>query len=266
MSTYAWELRKLLRQRRTLLGFLGVVAPSVLFAVALTVRSGEPDGAAFGAFVRETALAFPLVNLFFGAFWLFPLVTALVAGDIVATEVQRGTLKTVLTRSVSRTRLFWAKVAATASYVAAVMVVMALAALVAGTLIAGLDPLPGLSGQEIAVPRGLALIGASLAVYTVPLLALAAFGVLLSVLTRNSAGAVVGTLMLAFMLRLVDLLPGLEPLGPYLITSHFEAWQGLLREPVDLGPAAVAVAVCAAWAVPCLLVAWWDFRRRDVLA
>lgn len=266
MSAYRWELHKLRRQRRTLLGLLGVLAPSLIFGVALSVRSGEPAGAAFGAFVRETALAFPLVNLFFGAFWLFPLITALVAGDIVAAEWQRGTIKTILTRSVSRTQLFWAKVAATASYTIAAMVVMAAGALTVGAVLAGVHPLPGLSGQEISVPRGLALIGASLVVYLLPLLALAAFGILLSVITRNSAGAVVGTLMLAFMLRLVELLPGLEPLGPFLITSQFEAWQGLMRDPLDLGPAAHAAWVCVAWSAPCLGLAWIDFTRRDVTA
>lgn len=265
MTAYLWELRKLRHQKRTLLGVLGVVAPSVIFGIALAVRPGEPAGAAFGAFVRETGLAFPLVNLFFGSFWLYPLVTALVAGDIVAAEFQRGTLKTVLTRSVGRTPLFWAKVAATASYTAAVMVAMVAAALAVGTLLSGLHPLPGLSGQEVSVPRGLALILASLAVYALPLLALAAFGLYLSVATQNSAGAVVGTLLLAFLLRLVELLPGLEGLGPYLVTSQFEAWQGLLRDPVDLGPAGHALWVCALWAAPFLGAAWWEFRRRDVL-
>ena len=45
---------------------------------------------------RETGLAVPLVVLFFGALWLFPLITALVAGDIVASEDNNGTLKTIL--------------------------------------------------------------------------------------------------------------------------------------------------------------------------
>ena len=33
---------------------------------------------------------------------MFPLITALVAGDIVAAEDHNGTLKTILTRSVER--------------------------------------------------------------------------------------------------------------------------------------------------------------------
>ena len=66
--------------------------------------------------MRESGLAIPLVGLFFGAFWLFPLITALVAGDIVATEDGNGTLKTILTRSVDRWQIFAGKVLAAFTY------------------------------------------------------------------------------------------------------------------------------------------------------
>ena len=79
----------------------------------------RPDGLPFGDYVRETGLAIPLVCLAFGAFWLFPLITALVAGDIVATEDSNGTLKTILTRSVERWQVFAGKVLAALTYAAA---------------------------------------------------------------------------------------------------------------------------------------------------
>ena len=44
--------------------------------------------------------------------WLCPLITALVAGDIVATETHNGTLKTILTRSRERGEVFAGKVLA----------------------------------------------------------------------------------------------------------------------------------------------------------
>ena len=72
--------------------------------------------------MRETGFAVPLVCLTFGAFWLLPLITALVAGDIVATEDHNGTLKTILTRSVERWHVFAGKVLAALTYTAAVLV------------------------------------------------------------------------------------------------------------------------------------------------
>ena len=89
----------------------------LIFVVALVAdSSGGPDELPFGSFVRETGFAVPLVCLAFGAFWLLPLVTALVAGDIVATEDHNGTLKTILTRSVERWQVFAGKVLATLTY------------------------------------------------------------------------------------------------------------------------------------------------------
>ena len=61
-------------------------------------------------------LAVPLVILLFGAVWLFPLITALVAGDIIASEDHNGTLKTVLTRSLERWQIFVGKALAAATY------------------------------------------------------------------------------------------------------------------------------------------------------
>ena len=45
---------------------------------------------------------------------MFPLITALVAGDIVASEDHNGTLKTILTRSLERSQIFTGKTLAAA--------------------------------------------------------------------------------------------------------------------------------------------------------
>ena len=46
------------------------------------------------------------------------------------------------------------------------------------------------------------LVGASLLVYLIPILAIAAIGLLFSTIFRNSAAAVVGTLMVSLLLQL----------------------------------------------------------------
>ena len=49
--------------------------------------------------------------LLFGSIWMYPLITALVAGDIFASEDHNGTLKTILTRSLERGQIFTGKAA-----------------------------------------------------------------------------------------------------------------------------------------------------------
>ena len=46
---------------------------------------------------------------------------------------------------------------------------------------------------------------------------------------RNSAAAIVGTLMVSLLIQLIGILPGLEGCSPYLLSTQFNAWQGLLR-------------------------------------
>src|SRR5690349_25091957 len=127
-TVYAWEIRKLLAQKRTYLGLGAAIAVPIIFIVALALQQGQPDDVPFGRYVRESGLAIPPVILIFGSYWLFPLVTALVAGDIVAAEDHNGTLKTILTRSVGRGRIFVAKVLAALTYAVVALVVMGITA------------------------------------------------------------------------------------------------------------------------------------------
>lgn len=252
-----WEVRKLLAQRRTYLGLGAAALVPVIFIVALLAGSaGEGDEAIpFERYVRETGLAIPLVGLFFGAIWLFPLITALVAGDIVAAEDQGGTLKTILTRSVERWQVLAAKTLAALLYACVALVVFVTVGLVAGGLIWGFDPLVSLSGTPIPVGRGLALLTVITGVYFIPVSALTAVALILSTVTRNSSAAVVGTLLGSLFMQLLGAISALNLLEPYLLTTQFDAWQGLLREPIDWAPAMKAVAISAAYAVPALAVA-----------
>ena len=172
-------------------------------------RRASPNDVAFGRYVRESGLAIPLVLLLFGSIWLFPLITALVAGDIIASEYANGTMKTVFTRSLDRGQIFAGKAATAFTY--------ALAALARHGRHrgrrrhdqVGLPPARLPLGDEGPGAAALGLVAASFAVYLMPLAAIACFGLLLSALTRNSAASVVGTLMFALLMQLIAILPGL---------------------------------------------------------
>jgi ABC-2 type transport system permease protein len=263
-TVYRWELRKLRSQKRTYLGLGIAVAMPVLFVVALGLQNGVPEDVPFGRFVRESGLAIPLVLLVFGSVWLFPLVTSLVAGDIFASEDHNGTLKTILTRSLDRGQIFTGKALAAVTYAFAALLTMGVVAVVAGSIASGFDPLTTLSGDTVRPGRGLVLIGGSLLVYFMPLLAIACIGLLLSTTTRNSAAAVVGTLMIALILQLLGILPGLHSIRPYLLPTQFDAWQGLVRTPIDWQPIGRAAWVCSLYGLPCLFAAYLVFLRRDV--
>jgi ABC-2 type transport system permease protein len=264
-TIYRWELRKLRALKRTYLGFGMAAIVPMLFVLALTLRNGRgPNDVPFGRYVRETGLAIPPVLLIFGSIWLFPLIVALVAGDIVANEDGNGTLKTILTRSVDRHQVWIAKALAALTYALAALVLFTGVGLLLGGLRYGINPLTSLSGTRIAVGHAFALMGAALAAYLLPVIAVVAIALLLSTVTRNSAAAIVGTLMISLLLQLIGIISGLESLKPYLLSTQFDAWQGLLREPIDWAPIVRAAWVCALYALPAAAAGLIVFMRRDV--
>ena len=271
VAIYRWELAKLLAQKRTYLGLGAAMAIPLIFVVVLVLRNGGvlkagggPNDVPLGRYIRDTGLAVPFVALFFMSFWAFPLITSLVSGDIVAAESHNGTLKTILTRSRERGAVFLGKVLATMTYTITVVVAMSTVGLIAGSIAWGFNPLTSLSGTRVSALHGLGLLAGSLAVYLLPLSGIAAFALMLSTVTRNSAASVVGALMWALGMQLLTVLPGIEGWRPYVLATQFEAWHGFLRVPADWVPVTRALWVCSIYTLVPLVVAYVVFLRRDV--
>jgi ABC-2 type transport system permease protein len=261
---YKWEVLKLLAQKRTYLGLGAAMLVPLAFVIVLTIQTGGPNDIPLGRYIRQTGLATPFVVLFFMSIWAFPLITALVAGDIVAAETHNGTLKTILTRSRNRGEIYAGKVAATLTYTLVAIVAMAIVALVAASIAWGFHPLTSLSGTTVSSMHGLGLLASAVAIYAWPMAGIASFGILLSTITRNSAASVVGTLMWALFMQLLGVLPGTEPIRPYLLGTQFDAWHGFLRTPADWVPIVRALWVCALYVGIPLFAGYLVFLRRDI--
>jgi ABC-2 type transport system permease protein len=264
-TVFRWEMTKLRYQKRTYLGLGAAAAVPIIFVVAIHFRHDRRGGDfAFASYLTKSGLAVPLVLLLFGAVWLFPLITALVAGDIFASEDHNGTLKTVLTRSLERGQIFGGKALAATTYAIAAILLSGTVAVVAGSIQSGFNSLQSLSGTIVSAPKALELVYLGLLVYLIPIASIVCIGLMLSTITRNSAAAVVGTLMISLLIQLIGILPGLSGTQPYLLSTQFNAWQGLLRTPTDWAPIIRAAWVCACYGLPALATAYVVFLRRDV--
>jgi ABC-2 type transport system permease protein len=266
LTVYRWELRKLISQKRTYMGFgLAVVLPAI-FVIVQNVHQhhGRAGGSIFASEITQSGLATPVLMLLFESAFFLPLIAALVAGDIVAAEDGNGTLKTILTRSVDRGQVFAAKVIGAITYGAIAVLLSAVVATAGGVVSWGFNQIRTFSGSTVSASEGLLLVLAANACYLIPLIAVICIGVLLSIATRNSTAAVVGTIGFVILLYIVAGIPGLEGVKPYLLTEQFQNWQGLLRTPTDWAPVLHSLWVCALYAGPALLAGYLVFLRRDV--
>jgi ABC-2 type transport system permease protein len=265
LTVYRWELRKLVSQKRTYLGFgLAAILPLIFVIVELIRNQPAHGDTIFAQEILQSGLATPVFMLGVLAVVVLPLIASLVAGDIVANEDGNGTLKTILTRSVDRGQVFAAKVAAAITYAVLAVYVAGFVGTAAGVAAWGFHGLRTLSDTYVAAPKALLLVFAAHTFFLIPLIAVASIGVFLSTVTRNSAASIVGTIGITLLLAILSAIPGLEGLHPYLLTQQYFAWQGLLRTPTDWAPITHSLWVCALYAVPALVAGYLVFLRRDV--
>ena len=259
-----WEVRKLAHQWRAKAVLLGALLGPIPVVVIIHGQSRPPKDSLFGRFATENGFALALLILGFAAQWVLPLLTAIVAGDIFASEDQHGTWKTVLTRSTGRGRIFWAKTLTAAGFALVTLVVLAAATIAASLLIVGRQPLIGLSGQLVAPSHALTLVAASWATMLPGMLAFTCLAILISVWSRNPAAGIAAPVVIGMVMQLVGALGGVEPIRPFLLSTTFEAWHGLLTEPTYTRPLLEGAVTSGGWCLVTLALAYLTLRRRDI--
>lgn len=263
-SVVRWEVRKLAAQLRTRIVLLGVLVGPLPVALVIHAQSQPPKDTLFGRYATTSGYSLSLLLLGFAGQWALPLLTAVVAGDIFASEDQHGTWKTVLTRSVGRGRIFTAKVLAAVGFGVVVVVALGAAAIGWSVLVGGHGPLVGVSGQTIASPEALRLVAAAWASTIVPTLGFTCLAVVISVATRSTAAGIAAPAVLGMVMQVVGSLGTIAGLRAVLLSTPYEAWHGLLAAPRFTGPLVDGIVVSGAWSAICLAVSFVLIRRRDI--
>ena len=86
----------------------------------------------------------------------------------------------------------------------------------------------------------------------------------ISSLTEQPIGAGIATLILTVSTFILDEIPQLAWLHPYLLTHWWLAFGDLLRDPVSLESVRSGLVSAAAYTVIFLAAAWARFSDRDV--
>ena len=235
-----------------------------MFVIVMALQKGGPYDAPLGPNLRHTGMALPLVALNLASRFGAQLVTALVAGDIVATEQATLMLKMILTRSLCRSRVVTGKTLATAVYTIAIGLALLAAGLIGGFAAWGFNPVVDLSGHTMSSTAALGNTSAALGLFTAPLLAIAAFGIFLSIVTRNSVADIVGTLVYELAQEAIGGLVHVHVIKTYVLSAQFDAWHGLFQTPTDWMQVIRCLWVSATYAMIPLAAGYWAFARRQV--
>jgi ABC-2 type transport system permease protein len=225
------EIGVLFRRRRTWAMLAALALVPVLIAIAVRIRSSS-NGPAFLGAITENGLFVSFTALTVSIPLFLPLTIGVVAGDTIAGEASLGTLRYLLVAPVGRVRLLLVKYAGAAVFSIAAPLVVLIAGVAIGAALFPIGPVTLLSGATVGFD-GFTVRALLLAAYvTLSLLGLSAIGLFVSTLTTVPVGAMATTIVLAAASQILDTLPQLDWLHPWLFSHYWFGFADLLREPI----------------------------------
>jgi len=261
------ELGLVFRRRRNLVLLAVLALVPVLIGTAVELSSSAPNAGEGPPFIERVAgngLFLALVSLVAVLPLFLPLAVGVVSGDAVAGEANLGTLRYLLVVPVRRGRLLAVKYGALLAFCLAAALVVAGAGLAAGLALFGGGEVTLLSGATIPMSSAL-LRTLAIALYVgVSMAGLAAVGLFVSTFTEVPVAAMATTIALSVVSQVLDSIPQLAWLHPWLFSHYWLAFGDLLRSPVPTHDLALGLLTQAAYAAVFSALAWSRFSTSDV--
>lgn len=236
-SIISIELYKIYKRPRTYIAFGAVAALIVVIQLGLKI-----DGESYAGFLMKDindtlTVDGKVLNGYLICYILLqlllvhvPLLVALIAADMISGEANLGTLRLIFTTPYSRTQWVLAKFIAASTYTILLLIWLAFLALFVSMWIFGTDDLFLMKSSYVVLIEENdvlwryvgAFVFASFALLTVTSL-----GFLMSSMSNNSIGPIVGTMSAIVFLTILSTLniPLFSIIKPYLFTTHMNNWK-----------------------------------------
>ena len=259
------ELRLIGGRRRNQMGLLVLAAVPIVMAIAVKVSEPGPGrGPDVLSSITANGLFVPLAALGGEIGMFLPLAIAMLAGDAIAGEANLGTLRYLLTVPVHRTRLLAVKYASLCIGAVWGVAAVALPGAAIGIALFGTGPLTTLSGSQIGFGAAVWRVVLVMLYLAAGLAGLAAVGLFISTLTEQPIAASIALLIFTILSWILDAVPQLEWLHPWLIVHEWLSFGDLLRDPIAWDNVVRGLWVNGAYAVVFWLAAWARFSSKDI--
>jgi ABC-2 type transport system permease protein len=257
------ELKLIFGRRRNIAG-LGVLAVfPVILAVSVRVSPGQGGPNFIGA-VTGNGLFVAFAALALGLPLFLPLAVSAISGDSVAGEANLGTLRYLLAVPAGRTRILVIKYTAVVIFALVATLIVAVVGAIMGLALFGGGDMILLSGTQTSLADGVWRLVLSSLYLAVQFSALGAIGLFISTLTEQPIGATIAIVLVDVLMFILDSIPQLDWLHPWLLTHWWPAFGDLLRDPIatesiQRGLITALVYVGVFW-----LAAWARLSSKDI--
>ncbi|HYL52661.1 MAG TPA: ABC transporter permease subunit, partial [Acidimicrobiia bacterium] len=212
----------------------------------------------------------PAAALLFMSRFLLIVVVAIFAGDAVAGEATWGNLRYTLVRPVGRARLLAAKLAMALVFVVIATLLVVFTGLIAGGLAFGWHRIDvnfaGFFSLHKSSAQLLADLGIASAYVAWNMTTIVAMALMVSTMTDSSNGAIGAGIGLFMTSEILDAIPQLGSLRNGFPTHYLDDWRGLIVRQDSASGLLHGVLVQLPYLALLLAIAFWWFRRKDVLS
>jgi ABC-type transport system involved in multi-copper enzyme maturation permease subunit len=263
------ELGVTFMRRRNLALLAVLAAVPVLLGLVLRFSSqagggGNGNQPAFLSQVTGNGVFLAFLSLVVESSLVLPLVVAVVAGDAIAGEANRGTLRYLLAVPAGRTRLLGIKFTTIVAFCVSACLLVAAVAVIVGAILFPVGPVTLLSGTAVPLAAGLLRLLFVALYLAAAMAALGAIGLAISTLTEHPIGAIAAILVIAVASEVADSVSQLNVIHPYLPTHWWLSFDALLRVPVSWSELGHGLLSFAVYIVIFGSAAWAKFNTADV--
>jgi ABC-2 type transport system permease protein len=263
------ELAMMFRRRRNvaILAVLAAIPVVIAIAVKLSGRGngggGNGPGGIFGN-ITDNGIFVGFAALVVVLPLFLPMSVSVVAGESVAGEANTGTLRYLLAVPVNRSRLLTIKLTSIVVWCVVAPLIVAIAGVIAGLSLFPHGSVVLLSGTETSQASALWRLVLAVGYCALMMVVIGAIGLFVSTLTEVPIAAMASALALTITSEVLEAVPQLSSIHPWLFSDYWLDFADFLRDPVAFDQVTKGALVSLAYILVFVSLAWARFSGKDV--